>query len=220
MQRSLLLPGLVSILLASCASNGGTRWEPTVGLGLQTWGNHSEEVQLSSAETALAGRASVDRDVAELTFGVTHSTVAGEAIRKDWFAGVKLALGELDSSDRFNFGGDGENVDELALGGMVYLTDNATWTPYASAWGVFTNPASPNLDTQTSLALGTGVELAMGPQFALYSELNYLVPLSDSDAKGTLPNLAGDADLPASGTRDYSGLALMFGIRARIGLTD
>ena len=36
----------------------------------------------------------------------------------------------------------------------------------------------------------------MGPQFALYSELNYLVPLSDSDAKGTLPNLAGDADLP------------------------
>ena len=120
-------------LLASCASSGGTRWEPTVGLGLQTWGNHSEEVQLSSAETALAGRASVDRDVAELTFGVTHSTVAGEAIRKDWFAGVKLALGELDSSDRFNFGGDGENVDELALA-CAHITREAAVEPATLEW--------------------------------------------------------------------------------------
>lgn len=214
MQRLLLLA-----LITSCAATDGASWEPTVGLGVQTAGHHIETAWLSSAETAQAGKSSVDRELAELTFGVTRMAGEGEQARPDWFAGVKLGFGDLESSERFDFGGD-QNLDELSVGGLWYLTSNPVWTPYLSAWAVSSRPGSSDLDAQTSLALGAGVEVAMGPQFGLYAELDYLDPLSDSDATGTLRNLADTEDLPASGARSYRGLALMFGIRARIGLTD
>jgi hypothetical protein len=205
---------LLLCLLASCVTSEGTRWEPTVGLGVQTAGSHSEEIWLSGAGAAEASRGSVEREMAELTFGVTHTTTDGEAAQRDWFAGVKLGFGELESSP--SLGGGDTNLDELSIGGIWYLTANPSWTPYVSGWAVSSSPASPRLEDQFSLSLGAGVEVAMGPQFALYSELNYLDPLSDSDATGTV----GTPPVPATGTRDYRGLALMFGIRARIGLTD